>query len=323
LVLRGMSSSDPVKVLADWPGLIVDTSPEALLAREDIDLVVIPTPNDTHYPLARAALQAGKHVVVDKPFTLTLAEAHELTALAAERGRVLSVFHNRRWDGDFLTVRELLASGRLGRLTHMESHFDRFRPTVRARWREQGGPGSGLWADLGPHLIDQALQLFGEPEGVYVDLAMQRDQARANDGFDARLRYADGLRVVLHATTIAAAPGPRFTLHGTCGSFVKVGLDPQEDALKAGARPDAHGGWQLPAETATLWLADNPDAPDTVRSQPCPVQVGRYADYYAAVRDAILGRGPNPVPGEQAARVMALLDLGVASHEARRELPLR
>src|SRR6185369_7217421 len=206
LALRAVSSSDASKVLADWPQLAVEASPQALIAREDIDLVVVPTPNDTHHPLARAALLAGKHVVVDKPFTLTLAEAQDLCTVAKQCGRLLSVFHNRRWDGDFLTVRELVAAGTLGRLTHVESHFDRYRPTVRARWREQAGPGSGLWVDLGAHLLDQSVQLFGLPEAMTVDLMTQRDGAVTNDAFHALLRYADGLRVVLHATALAAAP---------------------------------------------------------------------------------------------------------------------
>ncbi|CAG1013746.1 scyllo-inositol 2-dehydrogenase (NADP+) [Burkholderiaceae bacterium] len=319
LELRAIGSSDAAKVAADWPGVDVEPTPAALLARPDIDLVVVPTPNDTHFPLAHAALMAGKHVVVDKPFTLTLAEAQQLNTLAAAQQRVLSVFHNRRWDGGFLTLRELLASGRLGRVVHAESHFDRFRPAVRPRWREQAGAGSGLWVDLGAHLVDQTLQLFGRPQAIALDLLTQRDGAQTDDGFHAQLRYASGLRVILHATALAAVPGASFTVHGTRGSFVKTGLDPQEDALKAGQRPDGRAAWALPAENALLVLQDG-DASDKLVSDHVPVLAGRYVDYYAAVRDAILGRGPNPVPGEQAASVMALLELGVASHQARREL---
>jgi predicted dehydrogenase len=319
LELRAVSSSDPAKVHADWPQLAVEATPQALIAREDIDLVVVPTPNDTHHPLAREALLAGKHVVVDKPFTLTQAEAQDLTALADRRGRVLSVFHNRRWDGDFLSVRELVASGRLGRLTQFESRFDRFRPLVRPRWREQAGPGSGLWLDLGSHLVDQALQLFGMPQALWVDLRTQREHAVVNDAFHAQLRFADGQRVMLHASALTAAPGARFSVHGTRGSFVKTGLDPQEDCLKAGQRPDGVSRWDLPAETATLLVPD-PASPDTLLSESPSMLPGRYAAYYDAVRDAVWGRGPTPVTGEEAAQVMSLLDLGVASHEARREL---
>lgn len=321
LSLTAVASSDASKVHADWPSLDVCDSPAALIAREDVDLVIVPTPNDTHFPLARDALMACKHVVVDKPFTLTLAEARPLTELSHRQRRMLSVFHNRRWDGDFLTVKDVIASGVLGRITHFESHFDRFRPTVRDRWREQAGPGAGLWVDLGSHLVDQCLQLFGVPAAMNVDLMTQRDGAMSNDGFHAQLRYADGLRAVLHATTLAASPGPRFLLHGTRGSFLKTGLDPQEDALKTGQRPNGVTRWHLPAETALLFTQDD-QSPDAVSSSPHPVQTGRYTAYYEAVRDAILGRGANPVPAEQAAQVMALLDLGVLSHETRREVPI-
>ena len=322
LAITAIASSDAAKVHADWPQVEVVPTPQALIGRSDIDLVIVPTPNDTHHPLARAALLAGKHVVVDKPFTLTRAEAEDLCRLAAQHRRVLSVFHNRRWDGDFLTVRELLARGELGRITYVESHFDRFRPQVRTRWREQDGPGSGLWMDLGPHLVDQALQLFGRPDALALDLMTQRDGAQANDGFHARLRYANGLRVVLHASVLAAAPGARFRIHGTGGSLLKHGgLDPQEDALKAGQRPDGRSPWNPPAETATLHRPD-PQAPDLVRTTTIPVRPGCYRAYYEALCDAIAGRGANPVPPEDAVQVMALLDLGVASHAERRELPV-
>lgn len=318
LELRAMSSRDAAKVGADWPGLVVEATPEALFARDDIDLVVIPTPNDTHHPLARAALQAGKHVVVDKPFTLDLAQAQELDALAATGTRLLSVFHNRRWDGDFLSVRELVASGRLGRITHFESRVDRYRPQVRSRWREAAGPGSGVWMDHGPHLLDQALQLFGPPDAISLQVMAQRDGALTDDAFHARLRYENGPCVVLQASSLAAVAGPRLTVHGTRGSFVKAGADPQEEALKAGQRP---GTWSLPSETATLALQDA-QSPDTVRVAPHPVLPGRYVAYYEGVRDAIQGRAPNPVPAREAAEVMAWLELGAASHAARRELSL-
>lgn len=171
LELAVISSSDETKVKADWPTVTVVSEPKHLFNDPNIDLIVIPTPNDTHFPLAKAALEAGKHVVVDKPFTVTLSQARELDALAKSLGRVLSVFHNRRWDSDFLTLKGLLAEGVLGEVAYFESHFDRFRPQVRDRWREQGGPGSGIWYDLAPHLLDQAITLFGLPVSMTVDLA--------------------------------------------------------------------------------------------------------------------------------------------------------
>ena len=317
LQLAAVSSRDPAKVRADWPALPVHADPLELIARPDIDLVVVPTPNDTHDALARAALLAGKHVVVDKPFTVTLAQAQALTRLAGEQQRVLSVFHNRRWDGDFLTLQQLLRSGTLGRIVHLASHFDRYRPEVRARWRETPGPGSGLWFDLGPHLLDQTLRLLGWPQGIQLDRAALRDGAQTDDWFHAQLRY-DGLRVTLQASTLAAAAGPRFAVHGTRGSWVKQGLDTQEDALRAGARP----GWPPPPG----WGADPGPAVLTVPngealvSTPTALLPGRYGDYYAALRDAIVIGAPNPVPADQALQVMALIEQGIASADRRCEV---
>lgn len=325
LQLVAVSSTQPERVRADLgEAVTVHAEPAQLIARSDLDLVVIPTPNNTHYPLALAALHAGHAVVVDKPFTLNADEARHLIAVARERGQFLSVFHNRRWDGDFLTARALLASGRLGRITHAQLHFDRFRPQVQARWREADGPGAGIWYDLGPHLLDQAVQLFGRPVAIWADLATQRDGGQSPDVAYARLRWADGLRVDLHASMLAAQPGPRFALHGTLGSWVKHGLDAQEDALKAGQRPDPTrpDAWGADPQAGRL-ASVPPDAPDAPPHwQDWPTQPGRYPAYYAGVRDALRGQAPNPVPPDEALWVQELLDLGVQSALARRELPL-
>ena len=316
LKLAAISSSDPAKVKADWPEVATETSPEALFARPDIDLVVIPTPNETHYPLASAALAAGKHVVVDKPFTVTTHDARRLQAQAQAAGRVLSVFHNRRWDSDFLTLKQVLASGELGRIVHFESHFDRYRPEVRNRWREQALPGSGLWYDLGSHLLDQTLQLFGLPESIALDLALQRDNAQSDDYFHAVLRYGQS-RVILHAGALVAVPAARYTVHGSLGSFVKHGLDPQEDVLKTSKRPPAPewGHDPVPA-TLTVWK----DGVAAERELACVP--GDYPAYYAGVRDAILGVGPNPVPTAEVIRVIGLLELGLQSAHEGRTLPV-
>jgi predicted dehydrogenase len=317
LALTAIASSDPAKVTRDWPGLDTETSPEALFARPDLDLVVIPTPNASHFPLAQQALAAGKHVVVDKPFTLTLAEARALKVCADQAGRVLSVFHNRRHDADFLTVRQLLAEGTLGPVQEFESHFDRHRPAVRDRWREKADLGGGLWFDLGSHLLDQALQLFGVPEAIGLDLAWQREGTQADDYFQARLHYGQ-TRIVLHASALVPRPGPRFSIHGTRGSFVKYGLDVQEDQLKAGLRPPAPG-WGVDPLPGTLTVVRD----EVAESRVLPSLPGDYPAYYAALRDAILGRGANPVPPEQAIQVMGLIELGRRSCEQRRTLDVK
>ena len=221
----GVSSSDAARVHADWPGLDVHDPPEAPIAGPDNDLIVIviATPNATHLAVAQAALQAGKHVVVDKPFRLTLLEAQRLDALVTAKERVMSVFHNRRWDGDFITVQRLIASGELNRVTHFESHFDRIRPLVRARWRESAESVAGLWFDLGPHLLHQALPLFGWPQALFLDAATLRDGALGDDWCVATL-HCDRLRVTLHASMLQAACDLRYAVHGTRGSYLKLTL---------------------------------------------------------------------------------------------------
>ncbi|MBW7984397.1 oxidoreductase [Enterobacillus tribolii] len=316
LTLAAVSSSDAGKVLADWPGMTVVGEPEQLFSDPGIDLIVIPTPNTTHYPLAKAALLAGKHVVVDKPFTITLHEARELEMLARQQKRVLSVFHNRRWDGDFLTVKSLVSEGALGDVVYFESHFDRFRPEVRDRWRERAGAGNGIWFDLGAHLLDQAVQLFGKPQSLFADLAQLRPGAQTTDYFHTVLFYADK-RVVLHAGMVVAAESPRFVVHGTRGSYIKRGLDPQEDRLKSGERPP-QADWGYDMRDGVLTLVQQ----DVMAEQTVLTIPGNYPAYYAGIRDAINGDGENPVPAGEAILVMKLLELGEASALQGRVMPV-
>ncbi len=218
LRLDVVMSSDAAKVHLDLPEVAVAPDAESVFANPEIDLVVIATPTATHFDMARRALEAGKHVVVDKPVAVTVAEAEALIELAERVGRRLSVFQSRRWDGDFVALRETIASGRLGEVVYFESHYDRYRPEVRARWKEQPGPGSGIWYDLGTHLVDQALQLFGFPEAVFADLGAQREGAEAVDYFHVLLRYGR-LRVVLHGSNLVPDPAVRFVVHGTKASY--------------------------------------------------------------------------------------------------------
>ena len=307
MILAAIASSDAGKVHADWAQTPVVSSPQQLFDDPDIDLIVIPTPNDTHFPLAKSALLSGKHVVVDKPFTLTLDQAYELDTLAQQQGLLLSVFHNRRWDSDFLTLKQLVAAGTLGEVVYFESHFDRYRPVVRNRWREQAGVGSGIWYDLAPHLIDQVLNLFGQPTTITVDLAQLRTGAQATDYFHAVLSYPRR-RIVLHGTLLAAAESARYIVHGTDGSYVKFGLDPQEDRLKAGARlPQAN--WGQDTRDGTLTLAQG----DKLEQSKQPTIPGNYPAYYAGIRDALKGTGENPVTAKDAIVVMELIEAGIAS----------
>ncbi|MCU6411446.1 oxidoreductase [Enterobacter cloacae] len=316
MALAAVSSSDATKVHADWPTVPVVSEPKHLFNDPNIDLIVIPTPNDTHFPLAKAALEAGKHVVVDKPFTVTLSQARELDALAKSLGRLLSVFHNRRWDSDFLTVKALLSEGTLGEITYFESHFDRFRPQVRNRWREQAGPGSGIWYDLAPHLLDQAVNLFGLPVSMTVDLAQLRPGAQTTDYFHAILSYPQR-RIVLHGTMVAAAESARYIIHGTRGSYVKFGLDPQEDRLKNGERlPQEDWGYDMRDGVVTK-VEGETLVEETLLTSP-----GNYPAYYAAVRDALNGTGENPVPASQAIQIMELIELGIESAKHRATLCL-
>ncbi|MDV5356430.1 oxidoreductase [Enterobacter asburiae] len=316
MTLAAISSSDESKVKADWPNVDVVADPKRLFNDPNIDLIVIPTPNDTHFPLAKAALEAGKHVVVDKPFTVTLSQARELDALARSYGRLLSVFHNRRWDSDFLTLKALLADGALGEVAYFESHFDRFRPQVRDRWREQGGPGSGIWYDLAPHLLDQAVNLFGLPVSLTVDLAQLRPGAQSTDYFHAVLTYPQR-RVVLHGTMLAAAESARYIVHGTRGSYVKYGLDPQEERLKSGARlPQEDWGYDM--RDGVLTRIDG----EARKEETWLTLPGNYPAYYAAIRDALMGGGENPVPASQAIRIMELIELGIESAKHRATLSL-
>ena len=279
-----------------------------------LQLIVIATPNESHFDLGRRALEAGKHVVIDKPFTLRSDEAAKLVDLSRAKSLVLSVYHNRRWDGDFLTIKGLLDAGKLGKITSYESHFDRWRPQRKPEtWRENGAPGGGLTWDLGPHLIDQALMLFGPPQAVFADIRSEREGARMDDAFDVRLYYPNH-SVVLRATCMALVPGARFAVYGNRGCYIKNGLDPQEDLLKRGER---FGSPAWGTEPAKNWGTLTIDDGGSLVSMPIETRAGDYRGYYANVRDAILGRAPLAVTGSQAWRVVRVLELAIESSRKR------
>ena len=239
-------------------------------------------------------------------------EARGLAKLAVEKDRLLSVFHNRRWDADYLTLRKLIADDTLGAINYFESHIDRFRPTVRDRWREQAGPGSGMWYDLGPHMIDQALQLFGAPETVQATILAQRPGAVTDDYGHVVLGYKDGLQVVLHGSMLAPGGSLRFLVHGNKASWRKYGQDMQEPQLISGMRP-GNAGWAVDPVDGALFVGPTSGRNEPATEQPLPNLVGAYENYYAGIRDAILGHGPNPVPVDEAILVMAVLEAAIES----------
>ena len=285
------------------------SSLDELLDRSD--LVVVASPNQTHFPIASEALKARKHVVVDKPFTVTIDEADSLIALAREQQRVLTVFHNRRLDGDFLTIRKLLPQ--LGEIYLFEANWDRFRPAIKQGWRELREPGGGVLADLGSHLIDHALQLFGLPDAIEADVLAQRAEARVDDYFDLRLQYGS-MRVCLRCSTLVAEPRARFAVHGSGGSFVKFGIDVQEAQLKSGMDP-RDGGFGVDERDGTFTTPDG-------RRTPIPTECGRYLDYYDAVAAAILDGAPAPVDPADARNGLMLIDLARRSSELGQRLPV-
>jgi scyllo-inositol 2-dehydrogenase (NADP+) len=301
-----------------YPHVEVVRDAADLLRDERVALVVVTTPNASHFELARQSLLAGKHVVVEKPFTNTSGEALGLIELARRQTRLLSVNHNRRWDGDFLTVRRILEAGLLGRLVEYESHYDRFRDRPReGSWREEAGPGSGILFDLGSHLIDQALVLFGLPRAVTADIRRQREFAQADDYFELALDYG-GLKATLKAGMLVREPGPRFSLHGTEGSFVKHGMDPQEEALKRGLKPSGPD-WGL--EPAERWgTLDAQVGGLRVRGR-VETLAGSYQSFYRNVADAIEGVAELAVRPEEALDTIRIIETALQSSEQKRTIP--
>jgi len=318
---------------AAYPEARIVPTAQEVFADPAIDLIVVGTPNDTHVELATAALHAGKHVVVDKPVAPSSAAARALIELAAAQKKVLAPFHNRRHDGEFLTVRKLVTDGTLGRVVKVVSHYDRFRPIQRPNTWKESGAGNGLLFDLGPHLVDQAIALFGAPTHIAASVRHDRDQTEIDDAFDIAFHYSlpdatgrpRGLRYECSATMLAADPAPRFRVHGTFGSFTKTGLDPQEAALIGGTRPPTLGSpepWLPEPEAAwgTLTLATQRTEPVQLERSKFPTIPGDYRQFYANVRDAILGEAPLAIPAEDAFRTIRLLELALQSSVEGRTL---
>ncbi len=307
LNLAVVCSSKPETVAMHRPAVQVSRFVDEVFASPDIDVVVIATPNDTHFDLCWRALLSGKHVVVDKPFTVTSAHARELKMIAERQNVVLSVFQNRRWDADFLTLRAIIESGKLGEIASLVSRFDRYRPEVKTRWREQAGEGSGLWYDLGPHLLDQALQLFGRPTAIQANFEIQRSHAQVVDYFDVQMLY-EHMGVTLRASLLVTEESPRFELKGSAGSYIKFGLDTQEDALKRGESP-VDDRWGYDPRDGVLQILTGEGSISTV----APTLNGDYRQFYKEFRDAVLLRKANPVSLDDAVLTIELIELACES----------
>ncbi len=319
LHLAGIVQRSGDQAAQAYPNARIVRSFEDLLAIPEIRLIVIASPNHTHYDFARRALQAGRDVLVDKPFANSIAEALELVQLAKDTRRLLTVYQNRRFDGDFAAIRKLVAEGALGRVVNFETHYDRYRPNLKPGvWREQNAPGSGIWSDIGPHLVDHAMVLFGEPEAVTADIRIVRDHAVADDSFDVVLHYPNKLRALLSSSILAAATRPRFVLQGTQGAFVKQSFDPQEIGLRFDRIP-AQGPWG--AEPEENWgVLTTPDG-DGFKTQRIPGAAVDYRDFYGNLRDALLGQAQAEVSTQAALSVMQILELARESSARRCTVP--
>ncbi|WP_338519209.1 Gfo/Idh/MocA family oxidoreductase [Alteromonas gracilis] len=313
--LDGVVSSKNETVRAELPEAKVYSSLEEALSTGLYDLVVITTPNHLHAHQAKLALESGCHALVEKPFTLNESDAQSLVQLANQKEKKLCVYHNRRFDGDFLTIKKLINAGALGDVKRLESRFDRFRPMPRNRWRENAGPGSGIFWDLGPHLIDQALQLFGAPEAVSADILTLREGGQSDDCFDVTLHYADKV-VKLGSSAFQGGPTLRFDVQGTKASYRKFHLDPQEDQLRA-ALPLDDAQWAITKEKEHGMLA-NETSQDVVKTER-----GQYLTFFAQLALAINEDADLPADAESVVEVIHVIELAISASEQQQKLMLK
>lgn len=298
---------DPEKIRSQVEDIPVYDSIERVLEEvPEIELVIISTPTPTHYSVAKTAIKAGKHLIVEKPFVVTIEEGEELIALAQEHNIVLSVYQNRRWDGDYLTVKSLMDSGKLGSVHTIEMNWDRYRKEVRDRWKEADIPGSGVFYDIAPHMLDQALCLWGEPYAIYGNMQKQREGAKATDYFHVVLEYEQG-SILIRGGTLVSAQTPRFAIHGSEGSYIICGHDPQEAQLQAGIMPNDEAYGKRDENRLSIFVK-----PDGTQEK-IEVAKGNYADYFKQVANAIHEGGPVPVTGEEGLAVIRLIEAGIES----------
>ncbi|NWJ50671.1 MAG: oxidoreductase [Bacteroidetes bacterium] len=302
-----------------YPTVSVIRDVDALLADDEIELVIINTPDSSHYELALKAIHAGKNVIVEKPFTQTLEQANELIEAAKQKNVMLSVFQNRRWDADFLTIQKVIKSNLVGRLVEFESHFDRFRNFIQPNtWKEKAEAGTGTLYNLGSHLIDQAVVLFGMPDAVNAEIRVLRPGGEVDDCFDIRLSY-NFIKVTLKASYLVREAGPKYQLHGINGSFLKWGLDPQEDALKAGGIPGSTG-WGSEPEAA--WGVLNSDLDGIHVKGKVETIPGNYLAFYDNIYDHLVDGKPLAVKAEQAADTIKIIRAVYMSNELNKTIRL-
>jgi scyllo-inositol 2-dehydrogenase (NADP+) len=297
-----------------YPSVKIVRSLDEMLADESLELVVITTPNDSHFEYAWRALEAGKHVLLEKPFTITSADAKKLIAQSEKKNRILSVYQNRRYVSDFLTIRQLLKENVLGEIVEFEAHYDRYRPEQRPNaWREENTPGSGILYDLGAHLIDQAFCLFGLPRFVTADIRIQRPHARTTDYFELWLDY-DFTKVILKSGMLVREPGPRYAIHGRLGSFIKSGEDPQEALLRKGILPIAPD-WGQEAEDIFGLL--HTEINGKIIKEKYPSLPGSYGFLYDDLYNTIVKKEPLKVKPEQGFNTIRLIELATESNEKK------
>lgn len=302
-----------------YPDVISYNNYEELLADEAIELVVVNTPNYTHFDFAKAALLAGKHVLVEKAFTVTVAQAEELVQLANSRGLKLSVFQNRRWDSDFKTVCKVVDEKHLGKIVDAELHFDRYNLALSPKaHKEIPGPGAGVLHDLGPHIIDQALQLFGMPDALFADIRVIRPSSQVSDYFNILMFYP-ALRVHVKSSYIVKEPTPAYVLHGTSGSFLKHRADVQEAALQKGIRPVGEDWGQEPEWAKGILHKSGKEG--NIREEFDSLQ-GNYVDYYQGIYEALTENKPLPVTAEEGLSVIRIIETAINSNIQRKVLDI-
>ncbi|HEX8328509.1 MAG TPA: Gfo/Idh/MocA family oxidoreductase [Hymenobacter sp.] len=311
--LQAVLERNEQRMQRDYPGIRSYASLPDLLADPAIELVVVNTPSHTHFELAEQALRAGKHVLLEKPVATSAAQAQELWGFALHMGRHLLAYQNRRWDTDFGAVRRVIESGQLGQLIEVHMRFDRYKPALNSKkFKEEPVPGSGLLYDLGPHLVDQAISLFGRPLSVHKTTGRHRAASQVDDFFSLLLRYPAGLNVWLTSSLLVAAPGPAYVLHGTLGSYQKDRTDPQETQLLQGMSPlSPEYGRETPGQEGRLTLA-GPDG--NLTTQPDAAAPGNYLGLFQAVFETIRQGVLYPITTEQLLWQNELLEAPVARH---------